>query len=91
MFFSDHPEWVSNWASSSKTIDNIRTYISLLSFKQAIMRNPFPPLNMEIFLQQVEESQLGPLLDSLFGYKKIKVKGTYIHNNIFITNCDTMS
>jgi hypothetical protein len=54
------------------------------------MRNPFPPLNMEMFLQQVVESQLGPLLDSLSSYKRIKVKGENVHKTTFITNCDTM-
>jgi hypothetical protein len=54
------------------------------------MRNPFPPLNIEMFLQQVVESQLRPLLDSLFGYKRIKVKGENVHKTTFITNCDTM-
>jgi hypothetical protein len=55
------------------------------------MRNPFPPLSMEMFLQQVVESQLEPLLDNLFGYSKIKVEGENIHKTTFITNCDTMS
>jgi hypothetical protein len=53
------------------------------------MRNPLPPLNMEMFLQQVVESQLGPLIDSLFGYKRIKVKGENVHKTTFITICDT--
>jgi hypothetical protein len=89
-FFSIHPEWVSNWESASRITDNIRTCISLQTFRQAIMRNPFPPLNMEMFLQQVVESQLRPLLDSLFGYKRIKVKGENVHKTTFIINCDTM-
>ena len=54
------------------------------------MRNPFPPLNMEKFLQQMLESQLETLLDSFFGYKRIKVKGENVHKTTFITNCDTM-
>jgi hypothetical protein len=49
MFFSVQPEWVSNWEPSSRITDNIRTCISLRTFRQAIMRNPFPPLNMGIF------------------------------------------
>jgi hypothetical protein len=57
---------------------------------QVIMRNPFLPLNMEMFLQQVVESQLRPLVDSLFGYKRIKVKEANAHKTTFITNCDTM-
>ena len=55
------------------------------------MRNPFPPLGMKMVLQQVVESQLRPLLDNLFGYKRIKVKGANVHKTTFITNCDTMS
>jgi hypothetical protein len=55
------------------------------------MRNPFPPLSMKMFLQQVVELHLEPLLDSLFGYNKIKVEGENIHKTTFITNCDTMS
>jgi hypothetical protein len=89
-FYSVHPEWVSNWELTSRITNNIRTCISLRTFRKVIMRNPFPPLNMEMFLQQVVESQLRPLLDSLFGYKRIKVKGENIHKTTFITNCDTM-
>jgi hypothetical protein len=55
-FFSIHPEWVLNWELALRITDNIRTCISLRTFMQAIMRNPFPPLNMEMFLQQVVES-----------------------------------
>jgi hypothetical protein len=87
---SAHPEWVSIWKSASRTTDNIITCISLQTFRQAIIRNPFPPLNMEIILQQVAESPLRPLLDSLFGYKRIKEKGENVHKTTFITNCDTM-
>jgi hypothetical protein len=90
MFLSIHPEWVSNWETSSRTSDNIRTCVSLRTLRQAIMINPFPPLNMGICLQQVVESQLGPLLDSLLGYKRIKVKGANVHKTTFITNCDIM-
>jgi hypothetical protein len=56
MFFSSHPEWVSILKSSSGITDNIKTCISLRTFRKAIMRNPFPPLNMEMFLQQAVES-----------------------------------
>jgi hypothetical protein len=91
MFSLVHPKWVSKWGPASKTIDNIRTCISLQTFRQAIMRNPIPPLNMKIFLQQVVELHLEPLLDSLFGYNKTKVKGANIHKTTFTTNCDTMS
>jgi hypothetical protein len=44
-----------------------------------------------MFLQQVVESQLEPLLNSLFGYNRIKVEGENINKTTFITDCDTMS
>jgi hypothetical protein len=90
IFFPAHPEWVSILKSALGTTDNIRTCISLQTFRQAIMRNPFLTLNMEMFLQHVIESQLRPLLESLFGYKRIKIKGVNVHKTSFITNCDTM-
>jgi hypothetical protein len=34
MFFFVHPKWVSKWEPASKTIDNIRTCISLRTFRQ---------------------------------------------------------
>jgi hypothetical protein len=55
------------------------------------MRNPSPPLNIGIILQQVVELQLKPLLDEILGYNKIKVKGENVHKTTFITNGDTMS
>jgi hypothetical protein len=91
MFSFVHPEGVSNWEPASKTPDNFRTCISLRTFRQAIIRNPFPPLNMEMFQQQIVELYLEPLLDSFFGYNKIKVEGEIYHKTTFITNCDTMS
>ena len=91
MFFLVHPKWVSKWELALNIIDNIRTCISLQTFRQAIMRNPFPPLSMKRFLQQVVELHLEPLLDNLFGYNKTKVKGENIQKTTFITNCDTMS
>jgi hypothetical protein len=51
IIFSVYLEWVSNWIHVSKTTDHIRTNINFRTFSQAIMRNPFPPLNMEMFLQ----------------------------------------
>jgi hypothetical protein len=42
MIFLVHPKWVSKWEPTSKTIDEIRTCISLRIFRQAIMRNTFP-------------------------------------------------
>jgi hypothetical protein len=51
MFSFFHPEGVSNWEPASKTPDNFRTYTSLRTFRQAIIRNPFPPLNIEMFQQ----------------------------------------
>jgi ribonuclease HI len=53
IIFSVYPEWVSNWVLVLKTTDHIRTSINFRTFSQAIMINPFPPLNMEMFLQQV--------------------------------------
>jgi len=50
VIFSVHPGWVSNWVLVSKTTNHIRTYINFLTFRQYIMRNPFPPLSMKIFL-----------------------------------------
>jgi hypothetical protein len=90
ILFLVHPEWVSNWEPASRTTDNIRTYINLRTFRKVIMRNPFPPFNM-IVLQEIVESQLGPLLDSLFGYKKIKVKGENAHKTSIITYWSTIS
>jgi hypothetical protein len=55
------------------------------------MRNPFPPLSMEMVLQQAVESQLRPFLDSLLGCKKIKVKGEDDHKTTLITNWGSMS
>jgi hypothetical protein len=54
------------------------------------MRNPFPPLSMEMVLQRVVESQLRPLLENLLGCKKIKVKGVDAHRTTLITNWGTM-
>jgi hypothetical protein len=51
MFFSVHPEWVSNWEPALRTDDNIRIYINLQNFRKSTMRNPFPPLSMEMVLQ----------------------------------------
>jgi hypothetical protein len=50
IIFLVHPEWVSNWEPTSRTTKNIRTCINLQTFRQAIMRNPFPPLSMEMVL-----------------------------------------
>jgi hypothetical protein len=55
------------------------------------MRNPSPPLYARMILQQVVELQLNPLLDSLFGYSKIKVERENFHKTTLTTNCDTMS
>jgi hypothetical protein len=55
------------------------------------MRNPFPPLNMEMFLQQVVRSQTRPLLDIFLGYSKIKGKGVVVCKTTLITNWGTMT
>jgi hypothetical protein len=91
IIFSVHPEWVSNWVPSSKTTDHIRTCINFHTFSQAVMRTPFPPLNMGIILQQVVELQLRPLLDSFLGFRKIKVKGEDAYKTTLITSWGTMS
>jgi hypothetical protein len=44
-----------------------------------------------MFLQQVVDLHLETLLESLFGYNKIKVEGKNYHNTISTTNRDTMS
>jgi hypothetical protein len=49
MMFLVHAEWVSNWEPTSKSIYNIRTCISLRTFKQEIIRNPLHSLSMERF------------------------------------------
>jgi hypothetical protein len=49
MFSLALPGWVSNWEPASKTTGNIRTCVSLRTFRQAIMRNPLLPLNMKMF------------------------------------------
>jgi len=51
MFFFIHPKWISNWKPASKTTNNIRTCVSLRTFRKAIIRNPFHPLSMEMFQQ----------------------------------------
>ena len=50
IIFSVHPGWISNWVPTSKATDHIRTCIHLHTFNQSIMRNPFPPLSMEMDL-----------------------------------------
>jgi hypothetical protein len=91
IIFSVHPKWVSNWLPSSKTIDHIRTCIKFCTFNQIVMRNPFPPLNMEIILQEVVKLQLRPLLDNFLGCRNIKVKGEDAHKTTLITNWGTMT
>ena len=86
MFSFVHPEGVSYWEPASKTPDNFRTYISLQIFKKVFIRNPFPPLHIEMFQQQIVELYLKPLLDSFFGYNKIKVEGAIYQKTNFITN-----
>jgi hypothetical protein len=84
IIFSVHPQWVPNWVPASKTTDHIRTCIHFLTFSQTIMRNPFPPLNMEVILQQVVESQLRPLLDSFLGCRKLGKRGRCLQNQSYL-------
>jgi hypothetical protein len=67
IIFSVHPKWVSNWVPVLKTTDHITTCINFQTFKKVIKRNHFPPLSMEMVLQQVIESQLNPVLDNFLG------------------------
>jgi len=85
LFFLVFPGWVSNSEPTSNTTDNIRTYISLRTFRQAIMGNLLPLLSMKMFMQQVVESKWEPLLDSLFGYSKIKIKRENFHKTTLIS------
>jgi hypothetical protein len=91
IIFSVHHEWVSNWVPVSKTTDHIRTYINFCTFIQVVMRNPFPPLNMEIILQQDVESQLRSLLDSFLVCRKIKEKGVDAYKTTPISDWGTMT
>jgi hypothetical protein len=46
-----YPEWVSKLVPVLKVTDHVSFYINYHTFNQAIMENPFPPLNMEMILQ----------------------------------------
>jgi hypothetical protein len=74
IIFLVYSEWVSNWAPVSKITDHIITCINFRTSSQGIMRNHFPPLNMQMIFQQVVRSQMRPLLDNFLGYSKIKKK-----------------
>ena len=50
IFLIKYPEWLSNWGPVLKATDHIRTCIKFRTVSQAIMKKPFPPLNMEMFL-----------------------------------------
>jgi hypothetical protein len=91
IIFLVYPEWVSNWIPVSQTTDHITTCINFHTFRMAIMRNPFPPLNMGMVLQQVIESQLRPLLDNFFVYNKTKGKGEDSQKTTLIPNWCSMS
>jgi len=91
MLFFVHPEWDSNWELASKTTDSVKTCLSLQTFMQAIMRNPFPPLDARMIMRQFVELKLSPLLEILFGCSKSKVGRENCHKTTLITNCDTMS
>jgi hypothetical protein len=55
------------------------------------MKNPFPPPNMEMILQQVVSSQMRPSLDTFFGYNQIKVEREDAYKNILITHWVTLT
>jgi hypothetical protein len=46
-----YPEWVSKLVLVLKVTDHISFYINFFTFNQGIMKNPFPPPNMEMILQ----------------------------------------
>jgi hypothetical protein len=85
------PEWVSKLVPVPKVTDHISFCINFITFNQAIMKNPFLPLDMEMILQQVGRSQMGPLLDIFFGCNQIKVKRAYAYKTTFITNWGTVT
>jgi hypothetical protein len=91
IFLVKYLEWVSKSVPILKATDHIRTCINFCTFNQAIMKNPFPPPNMEMILQQVVMSQTRPSLDSFFGYNQIKGKGADAHKTTLITNWGTMT
>ena len=73
-FLIKYPEWVSKLVPVPKVTDHISFCINFITFNQAIMKNPFPPPNMEMILEQVVRSQTRPLLESFFGYNQIEGK-----------------
>jgi hypothetical protein len=91
IIFLVYSEWFSDWILVPKATDHIRTCINFRTFSQDIVRNTFPPLNMEMFLQQVVRSQMRPALDKFLGYRKIKVKGAYAHKATLISNWGSMT
>jgi hypothetical protein len=91
IIFPVYSELVSNWVPFPNTIYPIRTCISFQTFSQAIMRNPFSPLNMEMILHQFVRSHLRPLLEKILGYSKIKGKGADVHKTTLNTNSSTMT
>jgi hypothetical protein len=80
-----YPEWVSRLVHVPKVTDHIIFWINFLTFNQAIMKNPFPPPNMEMILQQVVKSQMRPLLDNFFGCNQIKGERVDSHKTTLIT------
>jgi hypothetical protein len=91
IIFPVYSKWVSKWVPILKTTDRIITCISLRTFSQAIMRNHFPPLNMEMILQRFVSSQMRSLLEKFLGHSKIKGKGADVHKTTLITNWGTMT
>jgi hypothetical protein len=75
IIFLVYSKWISNWIHVSKTTCHIRTCINFCTFMQAIMRILLPSLSMKMVLQQVVESQLGPLFDSFLFTTKPRGKG----------------
>jgi hypothetical protein len=50
IIFPDYSEWISNWVHVLKIIYHIRSCINFRTFSQDIMRNHFPPLNMQMIM-----------------------------------------
>jgi ribonuclease HI len=84
-------EWVSKLVPILKVTDHISLCINFRTFNQAIMKNPFPPHNMEMCLQQVVRSHMRPLLDSFFGYNQIEVKRADAYKTTLITHWGTLT
>jgi hypothetical protein len=55
------------------------------------MKNPFPPPNMEMIMEQVVKLQMRPLLEFIFSYNQFKFKKEDAYKSTLITNQDTLT